>query len=67
MNNLTYGAEGFSVYETQSGGSGAGPWWEGTSAVQYVSISLHILPLFAPFSSTNPIKLPFSSLVPAHT
>ena len=34
MNNFTFGDAGFGYYETIAGGSGAGPSWEGTSAVQ---------------------------------
>ncbi|KAM0749750.1 cytoplasmic protein [Meredithblackwellia eburnea MCA 4105] len=32
-NNLTFGSSGYGYYETISGGSGAGPTWEGTSGV----------------------------------
>ncbi|CAN4116112.1 unnamed protein product [Withania somnifera] len=34
MNNLTFGDNTFGYYETIGGGSGAGPTWDGTSAVQ---------------------------------
>ncbi|XP_055812400.1 5-oxoprolinase 1-like [Solanum dulcamara] len=34
MNNLTFGDDTFGYYETIGGGSGAGPTWDGTSAVQ---------------------------------
>jgi len=34
MNNLTFGNERYQYYETIAGGSGAGPDFEGTSAVQ---------------------------------
>lgn len=34
MNNFTFGDAGFGYYETIAGGSGAGPGWHGTSAVQ---------------------------------
>jgi 5-oxoprolinase (ATP-hydrolysing) len=34
MNNLTFGDDTFGYYETLAGGSGAGPTWDGTSAVQ---------------------------------
>ncbi|HQR78996.1 MAG TPA: hydantoinase B/oxoprolinase family protein, partial [Actinomycetota bacterium] len=34
MNNLTFGTEDFQYYETICGGSGAGPGFDGTSAVQ---------------------------------
>lgn len=34
MNNLTFGDNTFSYYETIGGGSGAGPSWDGTSGVQ---------------------------------
>lgn len=34
MNNLTFGDNTFGYYETIGGGSGAGPSWDGTSAVQ---------------------------------
>ena len=33
MNNLTFGAEGFGYYETICGGAGAGPGFDGASAV----------------------------------
>ncbi|KAL3520218.1 hypothetical protein ACH5RR_018367, partial [Cinchona calisaya] len=34
MNNLTFGDDTFGYYETIGGGSGAGPYWDGTSGVQ---------------------------------
>lgn len=34
MNNLTFGDETFGYYETIAGGSGAGPCWNGTDAIQ---------------------------------
>ncbi|TMW89864.1 hypothetical protein EJD97_016537 [Solanum chilense] len=34
MNNLTFGDDTFGYYETIGGGSGAGPTWDGTSAIQ---------------------------------
>lgn len=34
MNNFTFGDAQFGYYETIAGGSGAGPDWQGTSAVQ---------------------------------
>ncbi|CAO2839915.1 unnamed protein product [Amaranthus hypochondriacus] len=34
MNNLTFGDDTFGYYETIGGGCGAGPTWDGTSAVQ---------------------------------
>ncbi|CAN5562663.1 hydantoinase B/oxoprolinase family protein [soil metagenome] len=34
MNNFTFGNERYQYYETISGGSGAGPGWNGTSVVQ---------------------------------
>jgi len=34
MNNLTFGSDAFQYYETIAGGSGAGPGFAGTSAVQ---------------------------------
>jgi len=34
MNNFTFGNSEFGYYETIAGGSGAGPTWAGTSAVQ---------------------------------
>ncbi len=33
MNNVAFGGEGFSIYETLGGGSGAGPAWDGADAV----------------------------------
>jgi len=33
MNNLTFGGEGFAYYETIAGGAGAGPGFDGASAV----------------------------------
>jgi 5-oxoprolinase (ATP-hydrolysing) len=33
MNNLTFGGEGFAYYETIAGGAGAGPTFDGASAV----------------------------------
>ena len=34
MNNLTFGDDTFGYYETIGGGAGAGPTWDGASAVQ---------------------------------
>ena len=34
MNNFTFGDASFGYYETIAGGSGAGPDWDGTDAVQ---------------------------------
>src|SRR6185312_14183698 len=34
MNNFTFGNENYQYYETISGGSGAGPGFDGTSVVQ---------------------------------
>jgi 5-oxoprolinase (ATP-hydrolysing) len=33
MNNFTFGNEKMSYYETIGGGSGAGPYWNGTDGV----------------------------------
>ena len=40
MNNTTFGNDTFGYYETICGGSGAGPTWNGSDAVQ-VRVSTH--------------------------
>lgn len=45
MCNMSMGTDHYGYYDTSPGGSGAGPWWDGVSAVQLV-LFFSFLPLY---------------------